>query len=388
MKYDFDKITDRRGTNCVKYDAAAEVFGREDVLPLWIADSDFACPPFIVEAVRKRAEHPVYGYTFQGPEFFRAVTEWVRRRNDWSIESDWIGFTPGVVAGFSLAIQALTEEGDGVLIQPPVYPPFAKMTRMNNRKVVNNPLVWDGEKYVIDFDDFEAKLKESKVFLMCNPHNPTGRVFTREELRRMGELCVEHDVRIISDEIHSDLILKPHRHTHIASLSDEIARQTITFIAPSKTFNVAGLAASVSIIPDESVRRRFSRQADLAGASHGNLFGTTALVAAYEQGDEWLDGFMVQMGKNARYIVDFLRERIPSVRAYVPESTYLMWLDFRAWGLSPEELFRVLVDAGLGLSDGKDFGEEGVGFMRINIATSPEVLEEAMKRLEAADKAR
>ena len=388
MKYDFDKITDRRGTNCVKYDAAAEVFGREDVLPLWIADSDFACPPFIVEAVRKRAEHPVYGYTFQGPEFFRAVTEWVRRRNDWSIESDWIGFTPGVVAGFSLAIQALTEEGDGVLIQPPVYPPFAKMTRMNNRKVVNNPLVWDGEKYVIDFDDFEAKLKESKVFLMCNPHNPTGRVFTREELRRMGDLCVEHDVRIISDEIHSDLILKPHRHTHIASLSDEIARQTITFIAPSKTFNVAGLAASVSIIPDESVRRRFSRQADLAGASHGNLFGTTALVAAYEQGDEWLDGFMVQMGKNARYIVDFLRERIPSVRAYVPESTYLMWLDFRAWGLSPEELFRVLVDAGLGLSDGKDFGEEGVGFMRINIATSPEVLEEAMKRLEAADKAR
>lgn len=388
MKYDFDKITDRRGTNCVKYDAAAEVFGREDVLPLWIADSDFACPPFIVEAVRKRAEHPVYGYTFQGPEFFRAVTEWVRRRNDWSIESDWIGFTPGVVAGFSLAIQALTEEGDGVLIQPPVYPPFAKMTRMNNRKVVNNPLVWDGEKYVIDFDDFEAKLKESKVFLMCNPHNPTGRVFTREELRRMGDLCVRHNVYIISDEIHSDLILKPHRHIHIASLSDEIARRTITFIAPSKTFNVAGLAASVSIIPDESVRRRFSRQADLAGASHGNLFGTTALVAAYEQGDEWLDGFMVQMGKNARYIVDFLRERIPSVRAYVPESTYLMWLDFRAWGLSPEELFRVLVDAGLGLSDGKDFGEEGVGFMRINIATSPEVLEEAMKRLEAADKAR
>lgn len=388
MRYDFDKITDRTGTNSIKYDAAAEVFGREDVLPLWIADSDFACPPFIVEAVRKRAEHPVYGYTFQGPEFFRAVTEWVRRRNDWSIESDWIGFTPGVVAGFSLAIQALTEEGDGVLIQPPVYPPFAKMTRMNNRKVVNNPLAWDGKKYVIDFDDFKAKLKESKVFLMCNPHNPTGRVFTREELRRMGELCVEHDVRIISDEIHSDLILKPHRHTHVASLSDEIARRTITFIAPSKTFNVAGLASSVSIIPDESVRRRFSRQADLVGASHGNLFGTTALVAAYEQGDEWLDGFMVQMGKNARYIVDFLRERIPSVRAYVPESTYLMWLDFRAWGLSPEELLRVLVDAGLGLSDGKDFGEEGVGFMRINIATSPEVLEEAMKRLEAADKAR
>ena len=388
MPYNFDKIADRKGTNCVKYDGVPQVFGREDVLPLWIADSDFPVAPFISEAIRKRAEHPVYGYTFHGPDFPRVVKAWVGRRNGWEVKPEWIGFSPGVVAGFSLAIQALTETGDGILIQPPVYPPFAKMIRMNNRKVIDNPLKWNGSRFDIDFDDFEAKIAQAKAFLMCNPHNPTGRVFSRDELQRLGDLCVKHNAYIISDEIHSDLILKPNRHIHIASLSGEIAKRTITFFAPSKTFNVAGLTSSVTVIPDESLRRRFNHRVELVDAAHGNIFGTVAMIAAYGQGDQWLDAFMEQMALNAHYVADYLHTRIPSVKAYIPESTFLLWLDFGSWGLGPEELCRTLVDAGLGLGSGKDFGEEGAGFMRINIATSPEVLEEAMRRLEKADQAR
>lgn len=388
MRYDFDKIADRRGTDCIKHDACKEVFGNEDVLPLWIADSDFPVAPFIIEAIRKRVEHPVYGYTFHGKDFTNAVRNWVKRRNDWDVNPEWIGFSPGVVAGFSMGIQALSEPGDGVLIQPPVYPPFANMIRMNNRKIINNPLVWNGEKYEIDFNDFEQKVQQAKVFLMCNPHNPTGRVFTPDELQRMGDLCVKHNVYIVSDEIHSDLTYKPHQHIHIAALSEEIGKRTITIFAPSKTFNVAGLTSSVTIIQDESVRRRFTRQLDLAAASHGNIFGTVALMAAYEQGDEWLDAFMEQMKQNAEYINKTINERIPSVKVYMPESTFLLWLDFRGWGMDCDALCRCLIDAGLGLNSGKEFGEEGIGFMRINIATSMEVLQEAMSRLEKADKNR
>ncbi|MCD8186179.1 MAG: PatB family C-S lyase [Rikenellaceae bacterium] len=387
MSYSFDEITPREGTNSYKYDARQKVFGTEKVIPLWIADSDFPVAPFIVEALRERVDHPVYGYTFRGEEFTDAVGGWVKRRNGWEIHPEWIGFSPGVVAGFSMAIQALTEPGEGVLIQPPVYPPFAKMTRMNNRQVVNNPLVWNGRKYVIDFEDLEAKLSRSKVFLMCNPHNPTSRVFTRKELTRIGELCVRLQVDIISDEIHSDLVFQPHRHIHIASLSEEIARRTVTFIAPSKTFNVAGLASSVAIIPNESLRRRFQHQLELVDAA-GNIFGSVAIVAAYRQGDRWVDDFNGQLVRNAQYVTGFIRDRIPSVQAFMPESTYLMWLDFRQWNMEPEALFQYVVDHGLGLNSGITFGEEGRGFLRLNIATSLEVLQQAMYRLEKADRDR
>lgn len=388
MKYSFEKTISRDGTDSIKYEARSAVFGKEDVLSLWIADSDFPTPPFIVEAIQKRAAHPLYGYTFHGPKFGPSVRDWVKRRNDWEIDAEWVGFSPGVVTGFSIAIQALTEAGDGVLIQPPVYPPFAQMIRKNDRKVISNPLKWNGNAYEIDFDDFEQKIAQSKAFLMCNPHNPTGRAFTREELLRMGELCVKHDAYIISDEIHSDLIYQPHRHIHIASLSEELADRTISLIAPSKTFNVAGLASSATIIPNESLRRRFSVKGEVVGVSHGNIFGSVALVAAYEQGDEWLDAYLEQLQRNAAYVTDYIYRTIPSVKAYIPESTYLMWLDFREWGLKPDELGRTLVNAGLGLSQGKDFGAEGEGFMRINISTSMEELKEAMKRLEKADKIR
>ncbi|MDR0953786.1 MAG: PatB family C-S lyase [Rikenellaceae bacterium] len=379
--YSFDKITDRRGTNCEKYDALTEVFGREEVIPLWVADSDFACPPFVVEAVRRRAEHPVYGYTFRGAEFSDAVRGWVDRRNGWSVEPQWIGFSPNVVASVSMAIRAVTEPGDGVVIQPPVYAPFARMTRMNDRKVLNNPLRWNGERYEIDFADFEAKIARAKAFLLCNPHNPTGRVFTCEELQRMADICLKHKVYILSDEIHSDLILSGHKHTHIASLSPEIAQRTLTFISPTKTFNLAGLSSSVTLIPDEALRRRFERQIALSNAFNGNIFGAVALVAAYSEGDRWLDALREQLEKNARFIVESLKERIPSVKTYLPEGTYLMWLDFREWGMEQEALFRLLVDAGLGLSNGIDFGGEGTGFMRLNIATSIDVLRQAIERL-------
>lgn len=248
MRYNFDEMVDRKGTNCLKYDALGRFFGAEDLLPMWVADSDFRVPEFIIDAMAERLKHPVLGYTFRGDEFYSAITDWVSTRGGWSVEKDWILYSAGVVAGMGFAINALTRLGAGVLIQTPVYPPFSMMVENNNRRLVTNELVNNDGHYEIDFQDFERKLKEVDLFIMCNPHNPVGRVFTRDELTRMGELCVKYGVYIISDEIHSDIIMKPHQHIHIASLSEEIAERTITLMAPSKTFNIAGLCTSLTII--------------------------------------------------------------------------------------------------------------------------------------------
>lgn len=388
MLYDFDKVVERHGSGCEKYDNCREIFGTEDVLPLWIADSDFAVAPFITEAIKKRMEHPVLGYCIRCEEFYQSAIDWVKRRNGWEIKREWMDFSPGVVAGIVFALRAFTREGDGVVIQPPVYPPFARMTELNNRKVLNNALVWTGGRYEIDFDDLDLKLSQAKAFLMSNPHNPSGRVYTREELQRIGDLCVKHDVFIISDEIHSDLVQRPYHHIHIASLSEAIGRQTVTIFAPSKTFNIAGLSTSVSVVTDETTRKRFHAAVEQMHIEQGNIFGTVALEAAYKNGDEWLDQFNDYIGKNADYVLDFLTRNIPSIRTFKPEGTFLMWLDFSAWGMTQEELCRFLVEkAKLGMNDGLCFGEEGRGFMRMNIAAPLSVMKEAMDRLLAACKA-
>ena len=385
MKYDFDQIISRDGTNNEKFDKRERLFGRADVIPLWVADMDFAAAPGIIDALRERLEHPILGYTYRSDGFFNALIDWVRRRNGWKIEREWMDFVPGVVPGLVFAMRAFSSPGDGIVIQPPVYHPFAGQIRRNGRVVINNPVQFRNGRYAIDFEDLDRKLAGARAFMMCNPHNPTGRVFTLQELTRIGELCVKHDVLILSDEIHSDIVFKPHRHTHIAALDEAFARRTLTFLAPSKTFNIAGLSTAVVITPDDSLRRRLRQEFDKLHADQGNIFGNVALEAAYTRGEAWVEEMTEYIDGNMSYVIDFLRERIPGVDVVRAEGTYLMWLDFRRWGISHEELCRFMIhEAGLGLNEGSMFGEEGRGFMRMNVATQRAVVEQAMRQLAAA----
>ncbi len=390
MKYDFDRIVPREKSNCVKYDTCEETFGRPDIIPMWIADMDFPVAPFVENAMRARMEHPVYGYAVRSESYYRSITGWVERRNNWKIKPHWIDFTPGVVSGFVFAIRALTAEGDGVVIQPPVYPPFAAMISANGRRIVNNPMKFTGGRFEIDFEELDRCLAGARALLFCNPHNPTGRVFSREELEKVGELCLKHNVVIISDEIHSDLIQKPYLHTHIASVSPRLAENTVTFIAPSKTFNLAGLSISHAITPGDSLRRRLRAELDKIHVDQGNVFGTAALEAAYTHGDEWVDQLNEYIGRNARYVAEFIDVHLPAVKTIPNEGTYLMWIDFRGLGMEHQELCRFLVaEARLGLNDGQQFGDQGRGFMRMNLATSFDTIKQAMVQLKnACDKIR
>lgn len=389
MKYNFDTVVPREGTFCEKYDQRQRIFGRSDVIPMWVADMDFASPAPVLEAIARRLQHPILGYSYRSDSYWQSIVEWVDRRNGWKIDPSWLEFVPGVVPGLVLALRAFTQPGDGVVIQPPVYHPFARQTRLNDRVVINNPVRLVGNRYEIDFEDLDHKLAGAKVFLMSNPHNPTGRVFTREELIRIGELCVKHDVLILADEIHSDLIYQPHKHIHIASLDERFAARTLTFIAPSKTFNLAGLSTASVIIPNATLLRQFRYEISKLHADQGSIFGTIALEAAYRYGEEWLDELLGYLKGNIDYVLTFLQEKMPSVRAVRPEGTYLMWIDFSAWPMSHEELTRFMIEkADLGLNEGSMFGEEGRGWMRMNIATRRDVVRQAMTQLyEAAQKA-
>ncbi|WP_071134032.1 MalY/PatB family protein [Millionella massiliensis] len=383
-EYDFDTYIDRIGTDCEKYEDMKSVFGTDQVIPLWIADMDFATADFIVEAMERRMKHPIFGYTFRPQCYFDAIRGWVYRHSGWDIDTSWIAFSPGVVAGVTFGMLSCTKEGDGVVIQPPVYHPFGNTIRYNHRTVLNNPLIQDpatGE-YRIDFDDLDQKLAQAKAFILCNPHNPTGRVFTREELLKIGELCKKHDVTIISDEIHCDFIFQPHEHIHIASLTEDLANRTITLIAPSKSFNVAGFSTAAAIIPSPERHAAYQAEVDKIHIENGNIFGSVALKTAYEQGDEWMRQLLEYLQGNVDFVYDFMTANIPSVHCYKPEATFLMWLDFRKWGMTQEELNRFLVqEAGLGLGDGSVYGIEGTGFQRLNIGTPRSVLQRAMNQL-------
>lgn len=382
MKYNFDEVISREGTNCEKFDARAQIFGRADVIPMWVADMDFAAPSAVVEAIRKRAEHPVLGYSYRSDNYWQSIIDWVYRHSGWKIQREWLDFTPGVVSGIVYALRAFTEPGDRIVIQPPVYHPFARQIRLNDRVVVNNPLRETNGHYEIDFEDLDRKLTGAKVLLMSSPHNPTGRVFTREELTRIGQLCVKHDVLILSDEIHGDIVYAPQKFIHIASINETIAARTLTFIAPSKTFNIAGLSTSVSIVPNPILNQRLQEEYAKTHADQGNIFGAVALEAAYTHGDEWLEQLLQYLKGNVDYVCNFLQERIPSIHCVPPQGTYLMWLDFREWGMTHEEIYQFLIDkAGWGVNEGSMFGEEGCGWMRVNIATQRSVLKQAMEQL-------
>lgn len=383
--YDFDTYIDRTGSNCEKYESLVPIFGTDRVIPLWLADMDFATADFIIEAMRERLSHPIFGYSFRSQHYHKALMGWIERRGGWKVGTDWLCFSPGVVAGVTFAMLGNTKPGDGVVIQPPVYHPFANTIKLNGRKVISNPLRETPDGYQIDFDDLDRKLAQARALILCNPHNPTGRVFTRDELLRIGQLCQKHDVVIIADEIHSDFVYAPNEHLHIASLNDDLAARTVTLVAPSKSFNVAGLSTAMAIIPNPVLRERYQTESAKIHIDNGNIFGAVALECAYEQGDRWLEALLAYLQGNIDYVYDFLTARIPSIGVRKPESTFLMWLDFRPWGLSHSELIRFLVhEAGLGMGDGAIYGREGVGFQRLNVGTPRAVLEQAMNQLLAA----
>jgi cysteine-S-conjugate beta-lyase len=382
-KYNFDEMVLREGTNCLKYDARERFFGDKEVLPLWVADMDFKTPDFIVDAIKKRAEHEIYGYTFRGDSYFQAIIDWMKRRHSWEIQKEWISFSPGVVAGLTFAIETFSKTGDGVVVQPPVYFPFFDCVKGTKRKMIENPLKIDNGRYTFDFEDLKSKIDgNTKLLLLCNPQNPGGMVWTREELTELANICLENKIMIISDEIHSDLIFEGHQHIPIATVSEEIAQNCMVSMAPSKTFNVAGLSSSILIIPNKNKFARYERAIGVGHLGMGNIFGMVAMEAAYTHGDEWLKQMLDYLWQNYLLLEDFFKIRLPKVKVMKPESTYLIWLDFREYGMKNEELMRFTIEnAKVGLNDGGRFGTGGDGWLRINIGCPRSILAQALKRL-------
>ncbi|WP_369596711.1 MalY/PatB family protein [Tuberibacillus sp. Marseille-P3662] len=391
MIFDYDTEINRTNTNSVKWNYGQSIFGKEDILPLWVADMDFASPPSVIEAIQRRAKHPIFGYPGLPDAFYNAIIGWMNRRFGATVASDWITATPGVVPGISYAIDAFTGPGDKVIIQPPVYKPFFSAVENKGRRVVENPLIESDGAYYMDYADLEAKIDDrTKLLILCSPHNPIGRVWTKDEIERLAAICQKHNIIIISDEIHSDLVFDREAHTPLFTLSESIADRTVTFIAPSKTFNLAGLFSSVALIKNKQLLSDFQAASERAGVKDKlNIFGIEALIAAYNDGDEWLDQLLTYLQGNAKFVHQFLSDRIPQIKMKMPQATYLGWMDFRELGLSADELDQFLIhEAGLGLNNGIWFGPGGEGFARLNFGCPRSILERAMSQLEQAVKAR
>lgn len=386
---DFDTVVDRRNTYSLKYDFAAKRNMPEDLMPLWVADMDFKVSSYIQEALLKQTEHGIFGYSEVQEEYFQVVKQWMERHYEWEIESRWLVKTPGVVFALAMAVKAFTQEGDGVLIQQPVYYPFSEVIVDNGRKVVSNTLVQDeAGRYGIDFQDFEEKIVKEKIklFFLCNPHNPVGRVWSREELERLGDICCRHHVIVVSDEIHGDFVFSGKHHV-FASLKEEYKEISIVATSPSKTFNIAGLQVSNILIPNQELKRKFQKQIDAAGYSQLNVMGLVATKAAYEYGDEWYEAMYQYVKENIAYTKQFIEEKLPQVRLAENQGTYLLWLDFRELKLSEIELEELIIKkAKLWLDSGRIFGTAGKGFQRINVACPRKILTEALTRLELAVK--
>ncbi len=379
--FDFDKIINREYTASVKYDLRQQYFGKAGVLPMWVADMDFETPEFIRNAVIERARHPIYGYSIRTDAYYQSIVDWLDRRWHWKTEKEWILYSPGIVPAINFAVQAFTEPGDGVIVQPPVYFPFFNAIKNNYRKQVLNPLIRKDGRYYFDFDGLEEKAKEARLLLLSSPHNPVGRCWQKEDLEQLAGICIRNDVLILSDEIHGDLILPGFKHTPTASISEEIAEHTITCIAPSKTFNLAGLATSSVIISNKELRESFANALERIHITNGNIFGTVASMAGYHHGDVWLDELMQYIRDNFEFLKESL-EKFETLDVAPLEATYLAWIDFRKTGLKDKEIKDKLIhEAGLGLSHGPLFGTGGEGFQRMNLAAPLSVIEEAVERL-------
>ena len=387
MKYNFDNVINRYNTNSLKYDCAKEWGVPEDVIPMWVADMDFQTAPEILEAMQECVAHGAFGYSVPKAEYYEIVANWFRTRFGWDAKGEWIVKTPGVVFALSVAIRALTSKGDAIMIQQPVYYPFKAVIIDNERVCINNPLVLTDGRYEMDFADMEKKIVENqvKMFILCSPHNPVGRVWTVEELTKVVEICKRHDVFIVSDEIHCDFVYPGHEHTVLAKLTEDYLEHVIICTAPSKSFNLAGLQLSHIFIPDERVREKFSKQLHIIPYDESGILALVAGRAAYEKGADWMDELKKYLWENIAYVRTFLKENLPKVKLVEPEGTYLVWLDFTAYDMTPEELeHRMLHEAKIWLDDGIMFGEEGAMFERVNIACPRSILVKAMNQLKDA----
>ncbi len=386
MHYNFDEIIPREGTGSVKHDLKKALFNSESVTPMWVADMDFRTPDFIIGAIQKRLDHEILGYTYIGPSFYESIVNWNKRHHKWNIKPEWICFSPGVVPALNMLVMAFSNPGDSIIIQPPVYFPFFTAVRNHGRNLVVNPLAYRNGKYEMDLADLEAKIdSNTRMLILCSPHNPTGNVWSPETLLKLAEICLKNNILIVSDEIHADLVYSGYRHIPLASLSDELAANTITCMAPSKTFNIAGLSTSYLVIPNVQLRKRFEKVLDEVHVGEGNIFGFVAAEAAYNHGDNWLSQLMAYLEGNRDFLSDFIEKHIPAIRVIIPQATFLVWLDCSGLGLKPDALKKFMIyEAGLGLNDGPQFGPQGEGFQRINIACSRQVLHEALKKLQAS----
>jgi len=385
--YNFDEIIDRKGTNAVKLERCKALFGTDDLLPLWVADMDFRTPEFILNAIQERLQHPILGYSLTPPEFFPLMQKWITDHHNWSVKREWIGFLPGIVPGLSFAVQSLTSSGDEVLVQPPVYYPFFNVIKNNHRVVVNNQLVETDGKYTMDLADFEAKITDkTKLFILCNPHNPGGRVWTRKELVKVAEICQKHNITVISDEIHADMVLLGKTpHTPFAAVSEWAEQHTVTFMAPTKVFNMPGLISSSYIIPNAELRHRFAEHLEASEMNSGNIFAYIGAIAAYEHGDAWRVEMLDYVQKNIDYVADFLKNNVPQVVPMMPEASFLVWLDCKGLGMETDELHQFFAHkAGLGLNKGTIFGDGGEYHLRLNVACSRKILEQGMEQLKKA----
>ena len=389
-KYDFDTVIDRYNTSCLKYDFAERRGYPKDILPLWVADMDFKTAPQILDALHKAVEHGIFGYTNPREDYKEAVVKWFSKRFEWNPENEWLVNTPGVVFALSTAVRSFTKEGEGILIQPPVYYPFYSVVRNNNRKLVENELMYKNGRYEIDFDDFESKIKNEnvKMFILCSPHNPVGRVWTAEELRRIGEICVRYDLVVVSDEIHCDFVYSENKHNVFTKACPELQNRAIICTAPSKSFNIAGLQISNIWIADRALRHRFKKEIVSCGYTEVNSLGLAAAKAAFENGEEWLSECWSYIGENLFFLRDYLQKNIPQIKLVEPEGTYFAWLDFSQLGLERKQLNELIINkAGLWLDAGHIFGQSSEQFQRIVLACPRKTLELALEKLDKAIKA-
>ena len=385
--YNFDEVINRKGTSCVKYDGLKDAYqGKENLIPLWVADMDFATPDFIIDALKKRCEHPIFGYTFDDDEYYASILTWLHYKYNWKAEREWITYIPGIVKGIGLAVQCFTQPGDKVIIQPPVYHPFRLVPTRMGREVVYNPLKLEDGVYKMDFEQLESLIdKDCKMLILSNPHNPGGIVWKKEALVKLAQICSAHGILVISDEIHAEMTYPQFRHHPFATVSPEAAACSVTFMAPSKTFNIAGIVSSYAIVPDARLREKFYSFLEAGELNAGTIFAFTATKAAYTYGAEWLQQMRSYVIENVNFVDEYLKKNIPQIKAYRPQASFLIWLDCRELGLSQSDLVHLFEDkAGLALNDGTMFGKEGEGFMRLNVGCPRSILSKALESLKKA----
>ncbi len=386
MSWNFDENVSREGTDSIKYDMRVETFGRMDVIPMWVADMDFKTPGFIADKIRKRAEHELYGYSFRPAGYFSSIIKWLAIRHNWQINREWISFCPGIVPALNFCTLAFTRPGDSVIVQPPVYTPFFSAVENHGRNLVYNQLIENNGRWTMDFDSLKRSISENtKMIIISNPHNPVGRAWTTGELETLAEICFQNKILILSDEIHCDLVLPGFVHTPVAAISEDISDITVTCIAPSKTFNLAGLSTSSVIISNPVLRKYFNKRIDSLHIGNGNIFGNVASMAAYSEGASYVDELMKYIDGNVRFLMKYLGERIPEIVPVPPEATYMIWLDCRKLGMNGKELQDFFVkNAAVGLNEGSQFGPGGEGFMRMNLGAPLATVKKALEQIEKA----